>query len=63
MQDLMLLAHTIVEDRRREAERNAWRWRLRETLIEAAARESRPQRETPRPARSAAVIRCCGVGA
>lgn len=60
----LMLARAAVDAREREAAKYAWRWRLREMLMEAAARESRASRPPARPARAvpAPAIRCCGLG-
>lgn len=63
MFELMFLTRAAVDEREREAAKHAWRWRLRETLLETAAREDRPPCESAPPARPARVIRCCGIGA
>jgi hypothetical protein len=61
----LMLARAAVDAREREAGKYAWRWRLREMLMEDAARESRASRPPALPARSVppSAVRCCGLGA
>jgi len=63
MFELIFLARAVLDEHEREAAKHAWRWRLRQTLLETAARENRPPSGPAWRARPARVICCCGGGA